>query len=110
MSLLKILSILFGAIALLVIPFLGIEGLSPQGHITLAIFCLAALFWMFEPVPIYATSLLVIFLQIMLLSKQGALLSMGAADFEGADFKAFISSLAHPIIILFLFAFFPIFF
>lgn len=55
-----------------VIPFfLSMPGLSFAGHMALSIFLLAAIFWMLEPIPIYATSLLVIFLGILMLSGQG---------------------------------------
>lgn len=102
MTRIKVASIVSGVAAFVAIPFLDLPGLSVQGHITLAIFTLAAVFWMFEPVPVYATSLLVIFLQVMLLSSKGVLLSTGLADFEGADYTEFIGTLAHPIIVLFL--------
>jgi solute carrier family 13 (sodium-dependent dicarboxylate transporter), member 2/3/5 len=46
-------------------------GLSAAGHIALGIFLMAAVFWIFETIPIYSTSLLVIFLQVVLLSHQG---------------------------------------
>ncbi|MCH8568227.1 MAG: SLC13 family permease [Balneolales bacterium] len=49
------------------------DGLSFAGHLTLGIFLIAASFWMLEPIPIYSTSMLVIFLQIVLLSSQGPL-------------------------------------
>ncbi len=56
----------------LILPFLLPLGtLSFAGQIGLGIFFMAAIFWMFEPIPIYATSMLVIFLQIILLSSQG---------------------------------------
>jgi sodium-dependent dicarboxylate transporter 2/3/5 len=48
-------------------------GLSFPGHVTLGIFLLAAAFWLLEPVPIYTTSLLVIFLEVLLLSAEGPL-------------------------------------
>jgi solute carrier family 13 (sodium-dependent dicarboxylate transporter), member 2/3/5 len=51
------------------------DGLSFAGHITMGIFLMAAAFWMFEPIPIYSTSMLVIFLQVVLLSNQGPLFS-----------------------------------
>lgn len=102
MTYLKITAIIAAVLILAVVPFAGLEGLSIEGHIALAIFLLAAVFWMFEPVPIYATSLLVIFLQIMLLSSQGALVSLGFAAYEGVNFTTFTSTLAHPIILLFL--------
>ena len=63
---------LFLGIFGLILPFLLPLGtLSFAGHIGLGIFILAAIFWMFEPIPIYATSMLVILLQIVLLSAQG---------------------------------------
>jgi solute carrier family 13 (sodium-dependent dicarboxylate transporter), member 2/3/5 len=56
----------------LILPFLiPLGSLSFAGQIGLGIFIMAAIFWMFEPIPIYATSMLVIFLQIVLLSAQG---------------------------------------
>ena len=82
----------------LVIPFfLNFEGLSEAGHVALGIFFLAAAFWMLEPFPIYATSMLVILLQILFLSKEGLMFT------DGADsYTRFIGTLANPIIILFL--------
>ncbi len=51
------------------------EGLTLAGHLTMGIFLMAAVFWMFEPIPIYSTSMLVIFLQVLLLSVQGPIFS-----------------------------------
>ncbi len=63
---------LFLGIFGLVLPFLlPLGALSFAGQIGLGIFIMAAVFWMFEPIPIYATSMLVILLQIVLLSAQG---------------------------------------
>ncbi|HSW68321.1 MAG TPA: SLC13 family permease, partial [Bacteroidales bacterium] len=60
------------------LPFLiRFEGLPVAGHFALSIFLLAAILWIFETIPIYATSLLVIFLQVVLLSAQGPLFSKG---------------------------------
>lgn len=50
---------------------LSIPTLPLAGQITLGIFIFAAIFWVMEPIPIYATSLLVILLQVILLSVQG---------------------------------------
>ncbi len=59
-----------------IIPLLvTFPGLSFAGHLALGIFLMAAVFWMLEPIPIYSTSMLVIFLQIVLLSTQGPLFS-----------------------------------
>ncbi len=51
------------------------SGLSFAGHLALGIFLMAAVFWMFETIPIYSTSMLVIFLQVLLLSQQGLMFS-----------------------------------
>lgn len=56
-----------------------LEGLGLAGQLTLGIFTLAAVFWIFEPIPIFATSMLVILLQTMLLSSQGFIFSVGNA-------------------------------
>lgn len=50
---------------------LPLPGLALPGQITLGIFLLAAVFWVMEPIPIYATSLVVILLQTLFLSIQG---------------------------------------
>jgi len=86
-----------------VIPFfLDITGLPEAGHIALSIFFLAAVFWMFEPVPIYATSLLVIILQVLLLSAEGLIPWQDASSYTAEPYTAFIGTLASPVIILFL--------
>lgn len=59
--------------------FIPIPGLELPAQITLGIFILAAVFWIMEPIPIYATSMLVILLQIMLLSSQGFIFSVRSA-------------------------------
>ncbi|MDI6400794.1 SLC13 family permease [Balneolaceae bacterium ANBcel3] len=60
----------------LVLPFLLPLGtLSFAGQLGLGILLLAAAFWIFEPIPIFATSMLVIFLQVFLLSAQSPVFS-----------------------------------
>jgi sodium-dependent dicarboxylate transporter 2/3/5 len=67
----KLVGILLGCLGFL-LPFLiSLPGLSFAGHMALSIFLMAAIFWMLEPIPIYATSLLVIFLGVLMLSGQG---------------------------------------
>jgi solute carrier family 13 (sodium-dependent dicarboxylate transporter), member 2/3/5 len=99
---LRIAALLLGVGLLIATPLLPLAGLELPGRISLGIFLMAAVFWLTEPVPIYATSLLVIFLQIMLLGNEGWLVSSGWVDFEGTDYRAFTGTLAHPIIVLFL--------
>ena len=102
MSWSKSISLFLGLAFLVGIPLLPMPGLSVAGQVTLAIFLMAALFWITEPVPIYATSLLVIFLQILLLSKQGLASAIGWESAATAEYTVFTSTLAHPIIVLFL--------
>ncbi len=59
-----------GFVTALLLP---VADLSTAGQITLGIFLFAAVFWVLEPIPIYATSLIVILLQVLLLSAQGPL-------------------------------------
>ena len=63
--------LILGAIGFLIPLLLTFPGLSYAGHIALSIFLLAAVFWMFEPIPIYSTSILIILLEVLLLSMQG---------------------------------------
>lgn len=63
--------LVIGLGGLIACPFLGLPGLSFPAAVTLGIFWMGACFWITEPVPIYATSMLIIFMQIMLLSSSG---------------------------------------
>lgn len=94
--------LIIGIVGLIIPFFLNITGLSYAGHVALGIFFLAAAFWMLEPFPIYSTSILVILLQILLLSKQGFIFTESSADYIPDAYTAFIGTLANPIIILFL--------
>ncbi|MDZ7806024.1 MAG: DASS family sodium-coupled anion symporter [Gracilimonas sp.] len=95
-------SILIGIIGFFIPFFLSIPGLSEAGHVALSIFIIAAVFWMLEPVPIYATSIMVILLQVFFLSKQGLLFPEITAEYSPNAYTDFIGTLANPIIILFL--------
>lgn len=83
MKIVRILSLILGLIALFTPLLVDIPGLSFAGHLTLGIFLMAALFWVTEPIPIYATSLLVILLQILLLSAQGPLATSDQVPLSG---------------------------
>jgi solute carrier family 13 (sodium-dependent dicarboxylate transporter), member 2/3/5 len=69
----QILGLILGITGFLIPWFIEIPGLNFAGQVTLAIFLLAACFWVLEPVPIYTTSVLVIFLEVLLLSAEGPL-------------------------------------
>ncbi len=96
------------AVAGLVLPIiLPLSGLDLPGRVALGIFLMAAVLWVFEPVPIWGTSLLVIFLQVMLLSNVSPLMERFAPEgFAVPDYQIFYGSMANPIIILFLGGFF----
>lgn len=89
-----------------VIPFLvTFTGLSMAGHLAMSIFLLAASFYMLEPIPIYATSMVVILLEVLLLSPEGLIFNSSAISstaYEPTSYTDFIGTLANPIIILFL--------
>ncbi|MFW5707139.1 MAG: SLC13 family permease [Bacteroidota bacterium] len=71
----KITGLLLGIIGFSIPLLINFSGLSFAGHLALGIFLLAAVFWIFETLPIYSTSMLVIFLQVVLLSQQGLIYS-----------------------------------
>ena len=54
-----------------------VEGLTVVQQRVIAIFLLAALCWVLEPIPIYATSVVIIVLELMLLSDKGLYLFRG---------------------------------
>jgi solute carrier family 13 (sodium-dependent dicarboxylate transporter), member 2/3/5 len=72
----------------------------------LAIFLLAALLWVLEPVPVFATSLLIIGLLLITVSDQAAVWFLredaGQPLGELLPYQAIMGSFASPIIILFL--------
>ncbi|USD66186.1 SLC13 family permease [Vibrio sp. SCSIO 43136] len=76
----------------------------------IAIFLLAALCWVFEPIPIYATSVVIIVLELLLLSDKGLIFfkqGAGEAHFgELLKYSDIMATFASPIIMLFLGGFF----
>ncbi|MGF1909541.1 SLC13 family permease [Vibrio kasasachensis] len=88
-------------------PFEGITILQQR---VIAIFLLAALCWVFEPIPIYATSVVIIVLELLMLSDKGLIflrLDQGEAHFgELLKYNEIMATFASPIIMLFLGGFF----
>ena len=77
----------------------GIEGLTVVQQRTIAIFTYAALMWMFEIIPAWATSVSTIVLLLLAVSNKGfARPEMG----DLVNFKELMASFADPIIMLFL--------
>ncbi len=89
---------LFLTIALL----LGTHFLLPPEYnsaerITILVFIFAACFWVFEIIPLFATSLCVILLLTFFLTKPG-----GPLGLDQGGFKIFFVSFSSPVIMLFL--------
>ncbi|WP_194435096.1 SLC13 family permease [Vibrio fluminensis] len=88
-------------------PFEGITILQQR---VIAIFLLAALCWVFEPIPIYATSVVIIVLELLMLSDKGLIffrLDQGQDHFgDLLKYNEIMATFASPIIMLFLGGFF----
>ena len=102
MTKVKTTGLFLGIIGFCIPLLMNFQGLSLAGHIAMSIFLLAAVFWMFETITIYSTSILVIFSQVLLLSTEGIIDFSGVAGYDPQSYTQFIGTLANPIIILFL--------
>ncbi|MFN7406075.1 MAG: SLC13 family permease [Cyclobacteriaceae bacterium] len=73
-----------------------------------ALFLFAALFWILEPVPIYATSMLIIVLELLLISDSSLMWLRSEAINYGREIshREIMATLASPVIMLFLGGFF----
>ncbi len=60
------------------------------------IFVFAACFWAMEIIPLYATSMVVVLLNIFMLARPGGIL-----DMDRSGYQAFLAPFASPVIILF---------
>lgn len=79
--------------------FFGIDGLTVVQQRTIAIFAYAALLWMFEIIPAWATSVSTIVLLLLTISNKGFTTpEMG----DLVSFKEIMAAFADPIIMLFL--------
>ena len=87
-----------------------IEGMTIVEQRVIALFVLAALFWILEPIPIYATSILIIVLELVMISDKGFNLLIVDKDAAGfgtlLSHKAIFATFSSPIILLFLGGFF----
>jgi solute carrier family 13 (sodium-dependent dicarboxylate transporter), member 2/3/5 len=87
-----------GALAFLTVLAVDLPGLEPAAQRMLAIFLLAIVLWITEAIPLVATAVLVILLQVLLLTEQ-ALVPLPEAPLGAAEVFA---TLADPVIVLFL--------
>lgn len=99
----KVIGTVLGIVALILPQFVTMEGLDPAGQLALGIFLMAGIFWICEPIPIFATSLMIILLQVFLLSDKGLFASsLVESGYIPQSYKDFYGTMASPIIILFL--------
>lgn len=73
-----------------------------QAVLMLAIFVLAGLLWVTEAMPLFATALVVISLEIILIANPGDWSGLGSIDGNNPDFRTFLNPISDPVIILFL--------
>lgn len=85
--------------------YFPLSGINEVEQRIIAIFFLAALCWIFEPIPIHATSILIITLELFLVSDTGWSYIKPQAV-ELLDYKEIMATFASPIILLFLGGFF----
>lgn len=94
---------------------LGLEGLTTMEHRMIALFLFAMLFWVLEPIPIFATSTVTIVLALLFMSNKGFAFARPDSEATQAQLEAFgeimsykslMANFADPIIMLFLGGFF----
>ncbi len=97
-------------ILLLPLSAFPFEGVTIVQQRVMAIFLLAALCWVFEPIPIYATSVVIIVLELLLVSNKGIYLfrfNETEPHFgQLLQYNEIMATFASPIIMLFLGGFF----
>lgn len=95
-------------ILLLPLSWIPLTGITIVEQRVIAIFFFAALSWILEPIPIYTTSLTIIFLELLLLSDKAFKFFRFDTEAYGTELKYqdILHTFASPIIILFLGGFF----
>ena len=96
--------VLIVTIFLLAVPtsFFGIEALTAVQQRVIALFVFAALMWMFEIIPNWTTSLLVIVLSLLMVSNKGLGCLCKPEFGQLVDYKSLMASFADPVVMLFL--------
>ena len=80
----------------------GIEGLTVIQQRMIAIFVFAALMWMFEIIPNWTTSLIVIVLMLLTVSNKGLGFLCKPEFGSLVDYKSIMASFADPVVMLFM--------
>ncbi len=99
-------------VLILIMPgqWIPIDNISVVEQRLIAIFVMATLFWVLEPIPIFATSVLIITLELVMVSDSSFFLFSAppeASNFGTVlSYKSIMAAFASPIILLFLGGFF----
>lgn len=91
-------------VLLFVLPtsFFGIEGLTASQQRVIALFAFAALMWIFEIIPNWTTSLLVIVLSLLTVSNKGISFLCNPDAGQLCRYTDLMASFADPVVMLFL--------
>ncbi|MGZ8518079.1 MAG: SLC13 family permease [Chitinophagaceae bacterium] len=84
------------------ISWLASPALETPASYMLAILIAAALLWVTETIPLFATSLLIIGAQIIFISNPGNWRILATSETDGIPYSDFLDPISDPIIILFL--------
>ena len=82
--------------------FFGIDSLTVVHQRVIALFFFAALMWMFEIIPNWTTSLLVIVISLLTVSNKGISFLCDPKYGELVSYKEIMASFADPVVMLFL--------
>jgi len=111
-SILKVLGCLVIPMLIILLPadYLLFDNFTVVQHRVIFIFSIAAIFWIVEPIPIFATSVLIILLELLLVSDGGLNLILNSESGKELgqllNYKEVLGTFASPIIFLFLGGFF----
>jgi len=107
---LKLLACILIPLAVLIVPpaYMPLTGVTIVEQRVIAIFIFAALSWILEPIPIYATSLAIILLELIMISDKSLVFLRTSSGGYGSElaYQDILHTFASPIIILFLGGFF----
>ncbi len=84
------------------VSFFGIEALTVVQQRVIALFVFAALMWMFEIIPNWTTSLLVIIISLLTISNKGLGFFCNPKFGQLVNYKDIMAAFADPVVMLFL--------
>ncbi len=84
------------------VSFFGVEALTVVQQRVIALFVFAALMWMFEIIPNWTTSLLVIVISLLTISDKGIGFFCDPKFGQLVDYKSIMAAFADPVVMLFL--------